>query len=176
MDNGQKTLSELFASSVFTVPVYQRAFAWDERQCEDFLRDLTEHPQGDPSKRHFLGTVLLAAKPPGDFRNRFDIVDGQQRLTTATIFAVVAIAKLIEDESLRVRGKLSGLPCFLVTEASDCSTRCQRTRDSWSGSFSKGRSQAIVISLPLLNAVSGARRRSSQKSSACWSQRMSIGY
>ena len=105
MENGQKTLSELFASSTFTVPIYQRAYAWEERQCEDFLRDLTEHPQGDPSKRHFLGTVLLAAKPPGDFRSRFDIVDGQQRLTTATIFAVVAIAKIIEDESLRVRGE-----------------------------------------------------------------------
>ncbi len=105
MKNGQKTLSELFATNVFTVPVYQRAYAWEERQCEDFLRDLMEHPQDDPSKRHFLGTVLLAAKPPGDFRSRFDVVDGQQRLTTATIFAVVAIARIAKDESLRSRGE-----------------------------------------------------------------------
>jgi len=105
MENGQKTLSELFASNVFTVPVYQRAYAWEERQCEDFLRDLTEHPQSDPSKRYFLGTVLLAAKPPGDFRSRFDVVDGQQRLTTATIFAVVAIARVAKDESLCFQGE-----------------------------------------------------------------------
>jgi hypothetical protein len=105
MENGQKTLSEIFANSTFTVPIYQRAYAWEKRQCEDFLRDLAEHPQGDPLKRHFLGTVLLAAKPPGDFRNRFDLVDGQQRLTTATIFAVVAIARMTKDESLRIRAE-----------------------------------------------------------------------
>lgn len=83
--------------------MYQRAYAWEKKHCEDFLRDLTEHPHDDPSKRHFLGTVLLAAKPGGDFRNRFDIVDGQQRLTTATIFAVVAIAVIAKQESLRQR-------------------------------------------------------------------------
>ena len=105
MENGQKTLFELFASSTFTVPIYQRAYAWEERQCEDFLRDLAEHPQSNPLRRHFLGTVLLAAKPPGDFRSRFDIVDGQQRLTTATIFAVAAIARIADDESLRSRAE-----------------------------------------------------------------------
>ncbi|QOF73653.1 DUF262 domain-containing protein [Aminobacter sp. SR38] len=105
MENGQKTLSELFASNTFTVPVYQRAYAWDEQQCEDFIRDLMEHPQGDQSKRHFLGTVLLAARLPGDFRNRFDVVDGQQRLTTTTIFAIAAIAKMVEDENLRSRAE-----------------------------------------------------------------------
>ena len=103
MENGQKTLSELFASNTFTVPIYQRAYAWDVLQCEDFLRDMTEHPRGDQSKRHFLGTVLLAAKPPGDFRSCFDVVDGQQRLTTATIFAIVAIARISKDESLLSR-------------------------------------------------------------------------
>jgi len=105
MENGQKTLSELFASNTFTVPIYQRAYAWEGRQCEDFLRDLAEHPQDDLSKRHFLGTVLLAAKPPGDFRSRFDVVDGQQRLTTATIFTIVAIARISSDESLRSRAE-----------------------------------------------------------------------
>lgn len=32
MENGQKTLSEIFANNTFTVPVYQRAYAWDEPQ------------------------------------------------------------------------------------------------------------------------------------------------
>lgn len=100
MENGQRTISELFAASTFSVPVYQRAYAWDERQCEDFLNDLVEHPSGDQSKRHFLGTVLLAEKSPEGRRTQFDVVDGQQRLTTATIFAIVAIARMEEDENL----------------------------------------------------------------------------
>ena len=104
MENGQKTLNELLASSTFTVPIYQRAYAWEKRQCDDFLRDLKEHPK-DPSKRHFLGTVLLAAKPPGDFRGRFDVVDGQQRLTTATIFATVAVAVMSREGDMRARAE-----------------------------------------------------------------------
>jgi hypothetical protein len=100
MENGQRTISELFAASTFSVPVYQRAYAWDERQCEDFLNDLVEHPSGDQSKRHFLGTILLAEKSPEGRRTQFDVVDGQQRLTTATIFAIVAIARMEEDENL----------------------------------------------------------------------------
>ena len=79
----------------------------------DFLRDLGEHPRGDLSKRHFLGTVLLAAKPPGDFRSRFDVVDGQQRLTTATIFAIVALARISKYETLRSRAEHSVLPCVV---------------------------------------------------------------
>lgn len=103
MENGQKTISELFAASTFSVPIYQRAYAWDERQCEDFLNDLVEHPSGDQSKRHFLGTILLAEKSPEGRRTQFDIVDGQQRLTTATIFAIVAIARMEKDENLRTQ-------------------------------------------------------------------------
>lgn len=66
---------------------------------------MKEHPRGDLSKRHFLGTVLLAAKSPGDFRSRFDIVDGQQRLTTATIFAIVAISRISQDAGLHSRAE-----------------------------------------------------------------------
>lgn len=48
MKNGQKKLKELFdGRKVFSIPDYQRAYAWDKtRQLPDFLEDIEcTHPQ-----------------------------------------------------------------------------------------------------------------------------------
>jgi len=91
MQNGETTLSQLLSAGRLNVPIYQRSYAWDEQQCAEFFRDLLDHPPHDASKRHFLGTILLAATSSVNY---FDVVDGQQRLTTATIFVAVALDRL----------------------------------------------------------------------------------
>ncbi len=92
MQDGQKTIKDLFDSStIFNIPKYQRAYAWEKEQLDAFIEDLenqdTEDLENqDTNKDHFFGTILLRKqKPEGEFKI-IDIVDGQQRITTIIIF------------------------------------------------------------------------------------------
>lgn len=98
MDNGLKTIMELFnGNKVFRVPMYQRSYAWDNKQLNDFLEDMKNQKK---SRDYFLGTVLLEkAENDEDFRV-IDIVDGQQRITTLVIFmkSLIDILKKINQD------------------------------------------------------------------------------
>lgn len=78
----ESTLKEFFeGDKQFFIPVYQRAYSWEESQWKTFLEDLEEATKGE--NHYFFGNVLLEK----DGNNRLDIIDGQQRLTTIIIFA-----------------------------------------------------------------------------------------
>lgn len=65
----------------FIIPVYQRAYSWEESQLSAFLEDLKEAAKGH--NQYFFGNVLLEKTN----NEKFDIIDGQQRITTIIIFA-----------------------------------------------------------------------------------------
>lgn len=96
LDSGNTTLETLFTNRSFRVPPYQRHYAWEERQLSEFINDLSN---ASGSKSHFLGTLLfmrpaldppspsgMSASPGSNPYKVFDVVDGQQRLTTAVLF------------------------------------------------------------------------------------------
>jgi hypothetical protein len=64
----------LSQDSFFRVPEYQRPFSWDEDNFTDLIDDLI---QADREQEYFLGTIVLHKLP-----THFDVVDGQQRLTS----------------------------------------------------------------------------------------------
>lgn len=77
----ESTLKEFFeGDKQFFIPVYQRAYSWEEPQWKTFLEDLEGATKGE--NHYFFGNVLLEK----DGNNRLDIIDGQQRLTTIIIF------------------------------------------------------------------------------------------
>ncbi|WP_252195533.1 DUF262 domain-containing protein [Campylobacter vulpis] len=77
----QSTLKEFFQGDrQFIIPVYQRAYSWEESQWKTFLEDLEEATKGE--NHYFFGNVLLEKINNG----KFDIIDGQQRLSTIVIF------------------------------------------------------------------------------------------
>ena len=77
------TVLGLFDSSLkhFIIPVYQRAYSWDKEQWNVFLTDLKEQIRGDNS--YFYGNLLLETVKKDV---QYEIIDGQQRLTTLIIF------------------------------------------------------------------------------------------
>lgn len=83
MDFHKTTVSALFDKKdiQYTVPVYQRAYSWEENQLSTFFEDLAE--QVDGNSQYFLGNILLETK---EDEKKFDVIDGQQRLTTLVIF------------------------------------------------------------------------------------------
>lgn len=76
-----KSIEELFAGDVrFSVPRYQRNFAWTDEETQELWEDVTGamERQGE----FFLGTVVLQSKPSPEAQ---EIIDGQQRLACITM-------------------------------------------------------------------------------------------
>jgi len=88
----QASLFDVFYTKVFAIPDYQRGYAWEKQQVEDLIDDLSLMPPGKP---HFFGTLVLSktGQKLEDEKNIefpvYEIIDGQQRLTTSVIFLSV---------------------------------------------------------------------------------------
>lgn len=61
----------------YIVPDYQREYVWDDGQVEQLLNDLFEAYNSDNQKTYFLGTIVTY-----NSGSCFELIDGQQRLTT----------------------------------------------------------------------------------------------
>lgn len=72
-------------TSYFSVPDYQRPYRWTREHINDFWSDICT-AYDNHEENYFLGSLILIRKPDG---NEFELVDGQQRLTTITIFLAV---------------------------------------------------------------------------------------
>ncbi|MEU7994042.1 DUF262 domain-containing HNH endonuclease family protein [Micromonospora sp. NPDC049060] len=77
--------TEVLRPRLLSIPNYQRGYAWEQEQVQDFLDDLSLL---EPGKTHYTGTIVLlgGGEPLVDDESnalvRADVVDGQQRLTT----------------------------------------------------------------------------------------------
>lgn len=65
----------------YEVPVYQRAYSWEAQNWKTFLDDLLEQIQGN--NNYFFGNLLLEVI---NNHQKYEIIDGQQRITTLTVF------------------------------------------------------------------------------------------
>lgn len=74
-----QTLDELLADPALTIPPYQRPYTWREEQVAPLLNDLFQIKENAPV---VMGSIILWKNG-----NKTEIVDGQQRLTTFSIFA-----------------------------------------------------------------------------------------
>lgn len=85
-------------SDRYTVPEYQRLYSWDEKQWEDFWRDLNAIQEDET---HFLGSIVVI-KHSGSYDelDKLDLVDGQQRLTTISLL-LCALRDYYREETSR---------------------------------------------------------------------------
>ena len=63
------------------VPVYQRSFSWTKSEIADLLDDL-QNVISEAHESYFLGSMVFVQKPD----NSLEVVDGQQRLATISLF------------------------------------------------------------------------------------------
>jgi len=85
MDFFKKTVSSFFGQQriQYSIPAYQRAYSWEELQTKTFLEDLIEHKNSDKNNPYCYGNILLETISEG---KKYEIIDGQQRITTLSIF------------------------------------------------------------------------------------------
>jgi uncharacterized protein with ParB-like and HNH nuclease domain len=81
----ETSLQRLFSAGFFKIPDYQRPYAWQRKNVQDLYEDITSSALNN--EPHYLGTISLKRDQSDDFP-RYDIIDGQQRLTTLYIFAL----------------------------------------------------------------------------------------
>ena len=81
-----KTIEQLFCNvdSFYQIPNYQRPFSWEDEQIEQLWDDIYSAAEAR-DENYFLGPIILIKTDKG----YFEVVDGQQRITTLTILFCV---------------------------------------------------------------------------------------
>ncbi|EAH8055974.1 DUF262 domain-containing protein, partial [Campylobacter jejuni] len=96
------TLNDLFSKDrTYSVPKYQRNYSWDEDQWEDLWSDIEDLEKSNYP--HFMGSIVL--QETKDVKN-IDIIDGQQRLSTLSIF-IAAVIVYIDDLVKKDKDKIN---------------------------------------------------------------------
>src|SRR5690625_3155716 len=116
-----KTVSEILANQKYAIDYYQREYKWQAKQLRELIGDLTakfqdsydpSHARGDVASypTYFLGSIIISKKV-----RELYVVDGQQRLTSLTLFLVylrhlqkqsqttVAIDQLVYSEEYGIK-------------------------------------------------------------------------
>ncbi|GCE09531.1 DUF262 domain-containing protein [Dictyobacter aurantiacus] len=89
-----KTVRQLLADTKYSVDYYQREYKWEEKQLKELIDDLASRFLQDYEAGHarfsvadyghyFLGSIIISKK-----ENQSFIIDGQQRLTSLTLFLI----------------------------------------------------------------------------------------
>ncbi|GAA7396061.1 DUF262 domain-containing protein [Helicobacter pylori] len=101
----QSTINDFFAltGTIFSVPVYQRNYTWEEENCEKLLQDIVSISQN--KKTHFMGSITYILHHIDDKKSlrqlqEFVIIDGQQRITTIMLL-LKAIETKIQNEGIK---------------------------------------------------------------------------
>ncbi len=81
---------------IYYVPRFQRDYSWTDEEWDDLWADIQNLFLTDSEPEHYMGYLVLQSKD----NKKFDIIDGQQRLTTLSIFTLAVLKnfeKLISD-------------------------------------------------------------------------------
>ncbi|MDK0925851.1 DUF262 domain-containing HNH endonuclease family protein [Clostridium perfringens] len=95
---------------LFEIPDYQRAYSWTKENLKQLVEDIWEsvelnkargNKEFDQYEPYFLGSIVLCSKEyKDDGCGIYDVIDGQQRLTSI-IMLIAAIRDLIDNEEYK---------------------------------------------------------------------------
>ncbi|MFQ3325725.1 MAG: hypothetical protein ACI8YC_000358 [Salibacteraceae bacterium] len=74
-------------SGEYTIPVYQRNYAWEEAQIRQLIKDVIDSLDKNGAKKYYIGT-LIVDKTEVNNKKLLETIDGQQRLTTLNIILI----------------------------------------------------------------------------------------
>ena len=91
-----KTIMKIFgdADSYYQIPDYQRPYSWNDEQIEQLWDDIYSAMKSN-DESYFLGPMILIRTNDG----YFEVVDGQQRLTTLMILFCVLRDLYLKDDN-----------------------------------------------------------------------------
>ena len=103
------SVANVGTQNIFEIPEYQRPYVWKKEHWETLFTDIVDNDFG-----YFVGAIICAKKEnQGTFAStrytKYDVVDGQQRLTTLSIFlaAIYAVLNKYDEKILSKKQKAS---------------------------------------------------------------------
>ncbi|GAA9681001.1 DUF262 domain-containing protein [Helicobacter pylori] len=107
MKPDKKSLKNILVAeddAYYQIPIYQRPYQWGKEQCEELLNDLFENYKDYRKDDYFCGSLVLIQSDEGN--KTYDIVDGQQRLSTFILLAKVLATLYSERLTEKSKGYL----------------------------------------------------------------------
>ena len=74
----------------YRVPLFQRDYSWGPDEWDDLWQDIVALFEADPEPAHYMGYLVLQSAD----NREFDIIDGQQRMTTLSLLMLAAVSHL----------------------------------------------------------------------------------
>jgi hypothetical protein len=81
----------IFSKCKYIIPLYQRAFAWEDKEIEQMIDDILNFE----TDNYYLGNLVVFERKDG----KFEVIDGQQRLTVLYLL-LTALGILFEEDAV----------------------------------------------------------------------------
>jgi hypothetical protein len=86
-----QTLRQILGNGlIYVVPRFQRDYSWTQDEWDDLWHDIEASVAPGGDEAHYMGYLVLQSRDS----KRFEVIDGQQRLTTLSLLALAIIAGL----------------------------------------------------------------------------------
>lgn len=112
------TVQQVLADGLYSIPVYQRNYAWGAREIGQLIADVNDYAQRNAQNLvhdYYIGTLVVYARRTEQHQH-WEVVDGQQRLTTLSL--LVSVLRAMHPE---LEGAMARMP--LQFECRDASSQ-----------------------------------------------------
>lgn len=95
-------LSLLDGKKQFTIPIYQRTYSWQIKQCQQLFDDIVRVGNDSSELSHFIGSIVYfkPGNSPITSVPELLVIDGQQRLTTVSLLLLALTHFLKEHKDI----------------------------------------------------------------------------
>ena len=93
-------VKNVFHGAEYVVPIYQRNYAWKKDEIEQLLNDINDVSDNYDGK-YYLGSLIVNQLGP----EAFEVIDGQQRLTTLYLLLSYLNQESVNKNSLRFEAR-----------------------------------------------------------------------
>ena len=99
--NEANLLRFLDSTKQFILPIFQRRYSWEKRQCKQLWDDILRVGKNEDIPSHFLGSIVYIGGGSPTLP-KFRVIDGQQRLATLSLLISV-LGRAIEVQNVDIR-------------------------------------------------------------------------
>lgn len=86
------SVRDLLTTDHYIIPIYQRNYAWGKNEIEQLIIDISDFcNENKKEKSYYLGTLVTNLND-----NKYEVIDGQQRMTT--LYILVNALKMMGGE------------------------------------------------------------------------------
>lgn len=94
-------IENIFEGNKYVIPLYQRNYAWGIDEIEQLLDDIYDY-DAHVGRDYFLGSLIVNYYPEKDI---FEVIDGQQRLTTLYLLLSYLDKNYLNEDSLQFEAR-----------------------------------------------------------------------